>query len=105
MLEFRQTTLPSDAILMVWQGTIVEKEEKEDAAKALTEILHLKNVPCILGCVETLPTPGENDTGGRIDLVFAIQSSDAPTAAVHRLRTVDIKWFEDAQKDLYPPLI
>lgn len=98
----RALLLPPGAVVMVWQGTVVETSERQDATEALQSILGLTRPPHVLGCVETLPTPGDEEgTGGRVDLLFAIESDDVMVAAVKRLATDDIKWLADADSSLY----
>lgn len=88
---------------MVWTGTVVESHEEAAAADALVTLLNLKNLPRILGCTETLPTPGapEGTSGGRVDLIFAIDQADAQVAAARRLGFSDLKWACDVDADIY----
>ena len=97
--------LARDAVLMTWQGTVVDSSEERDAADFLKDALCLNTAPRVLGCVETLPSLDENGrpvkgTGGRVDLVFAIAADDVASAATHRLKTSDLKWMFD-YKDIY----
>lgn len=93
--------LAAGAVVMAWLGTIVESSEEQEVEDALIQVLGLTTPPRVLGCVETLPTPGVAGTGGRIDLVFAIDPADVGTAAVRRLQTSDIKWMEDCDATIY----
>jgi hypothetical protein len=93
--------LAPGAVIMAWLGTIVKSSEEHAAGDALIQILGLTTPPRVLGCVETLPTPGVTGSGGRIDLVFAIDPADVGTAAIRRLRTDDIKWMEDCDATIY----
>jgi len=87
----------------VWEGTVVGADEVktfEDwvqsefgvRAKYSEEVL-------------TLPTPGEEGTGGRSDLFFRVHDEDVMKFAVPRLM-VGIKWWEDVlgngNGELYP---
>jgi hypothetical protein len=87
----------------VWEGTVVGADEVktfEDwvqsefgvRAKYSEEVL-------------TLPTPGEEGTGGRSDLFFRVHDEDVMKFAVPRLM-VGIKWWEDVlgngNEELYP---
>lgn len=103
MLTFTSPrALPAGAVVMAWQGTVVQASERQAAMDALQSILGLTRPPHIFGCVETKPTPGfEEDTGGRVDLLFAIESDDVMVASVKRLATDDIKWFEDLDSSIY----
>lgn len=89
--------------LCVWEGTVVGADEVktfEDwvqsefgvRAKYSEEVL-------------TLPTPGEEGTGGRNDLFFCIHDEDVSKFAIARL-VYGIRWWEDVlgngNEDLYP---
>ena len=89
--------------LCVWEGTVVGANEVGSfenwvqlefgvRAKYSEEVL-------------TLPTPGEEGTGGRNDLLFYIHDEDVNKFAIARL-VYGIRWWEDVLKNgnevLYP---
>lgn len=103
MMQFSSVAMFPDEVLMVWQGTVVEPSEEKAAADALQDLLNLQKRPQILGCTETLPTPDapEGTTGGRVDLLFAIDQCDVSRAAVQRVGYSDLKWACDIDSSIY----
>jgi len=89
--------------LCVWEGTVVGANEVGSfenwvqlefgvRAKYSEEVL-------------TLPTPGEEGTGGRNDLFFRVHDEDVQKFAIARF-VYGIRWWEDVLKNgnevLYP---
>ena len=90
----------------VWEGTVVGANEVGSfenwvqlefgvRAKYSEEVL-------------TLPTPGEEGTGGRNDLFFRIHDEDIQKFAVPRI-SIGVRWWEDVlgngNGELYPQAI
>lgn len=96
--EFVEHTVP-----MIWEGCVAQAHETEAVAEALTDALQLRSPVHVMGCTKTLPNPGEttDESGGRIDLFFAIADDDVPRAAAIRLRMRDMRWAMDADPRLY----
>jgi len=78
--------------LCVWEGTIVGADEVANFEGWLQSEfgVRAKYVDEVL----TLPTPGEQGTGGRNDVFFRVHDEDVMKFAVPRL-TIGIKWWED----------
>lgn len=87
----------------VWHGTIVGKSCAKDFENWLKEEFNVRGVYCEE--VLTLPTPGEEGTGGRNDLFFRVHDEDVMKFAVPRLQ-IGIRWWEDVLNNgnevLYP---
>ena len=90
--------------LCVWEGTLVGKEEIKSFEKFFKDEMgtRVKYVEEI----ETLPTPGKPNTGGRNDVFFYVHDEDTLKFAVPRLH-MGIRWWEDVIKyndnsNLYP---
>ena len=76
----------------VWEGTVVGKEEVKNFEEWIQNEFGVRAKYCEE--VETLPTPGEEGTGGRNDLFFRVHNDDVQKFSVPRL-LVGIRWWED----------
>lgn len=76
----------------VWPATIIGKSNIKEFEKWLKQEFGVRAKYCEE--VETLPTPGEPDTGGRNDVFFRVHQDDIPKFAVARLQ-IGIRWWED----------
>jgi hypothetical protein len=87
----------------VWEGTVVGADEVANFEGWLQSEFGVRAKYC--DEVLTLPTPGEEGTGGRSDLFFRVHDEDVMKFAVPRL-VVGIKWWEDVlgngNGELYP---
>jgi len=92
--------------LCVWEGTVVGADEVANFEGWLQSEfgVRAKYVEEVL----TLPTEGEEGTGGRNDVFFRVHDEDVMKFAVPRLM-VGIKWWEDVLGNgngvLYPEQI
>lgn len=102
MMTFKFAELPH-TVPMVWEGCMVEAHELDEVTDALRKVLDLERTPHVMGCVETLPDPGDTieTSGGRIDLFFAIADEDVPRVSLLRLKIPGMRWVMDADPDLY----
>lgn len=102
MLSFEAVEVPH-TVPLVWEGCVVESHEAGEAADALTKALELRHPVHMMGCTETLPNPGDSaeESGGRVDLFFAIADEDVPRAAVLRTRIQGMRWAMDVDPDIY----
>lgn len=92
--------------LCVWEGTLVGKEEIKSFEKFFKDEMgtRVKYVEEI----ETLPTPGEPNTGGRNDVFFYVHDDDIMKFSIPRL-SLGIRWWEDVlgngNGELYPEIV
>jgi|LauGreDrversion4_2_1035121.scaffolds.fasta_scaffold1294733_2 hypothetical protein len=78
--------------LCVWEGTLVGKEEIKSFEKFFKNEMNVRVK--YMEEIETLPTPGEPNTGGRNDVFFYVHDDDIPKFAIPRL-SLGIRWWED----------
>ncbi len=78
--------------LCVWEGTLVGKEEIKSFEKLFKNEMNVRVK--YMEEIETLPTPGEPNTGGRNDVFFYVHDDDIPKFAIPRL-SLGIRWWED----------
>jgi hypothetical protein len=78
--------------LCVWPGTIVGKDQIKDFENFMLENVGVRVK--YMEEVKTLPTPGEEGTGGRNDVFFYIHDKDISKFALPRL-SMGIRWWED----------
>jgi hypothetical protein len=87
----------------VWEGTVVGADEVKTFEDWVQSEFGVRAKYC--DEVLTLPTPGEEGTGGRSDLFFRIHDEDIQKFSVPRLM-VGIRWWEDVlgngNGELYP---
>jgi hypothetical protein len=76
----------------VWPGTIVKEDEIPDFVAFMQAELGARVQ--FLETVLTKADPGDDTTGGRQDVVFAVHKDDVHKFAVPRLR-LGIRWVED----------
>ena len=76
----------------VWEGRTVGVDHKQEFIDWLKQVFGVRGK--YLEEVETLPTPNEPNTGGRVDLFFTVHDDDLPKFAVTRL-LYGIRWWED----------
>lgn len=76
----------------VWQNASLGTSHEQEFVNWLKDVFQVRGK--FLEEVETLPTPGEPGTGGRVDLFFSIHDDDIYKFAVNRL-LYNIKWWED----------
>ena len=76
----------------IWPGTIVGADKSEDFEKWMQDNFGVRAQ--YLEEYETNPTPGEADTGGRNDVVFALHKEDAMKFAMPKMR-IGARWVED----------
>lgn len=78
--------------LCVWPATIVGQDEIKDFEEFFKDQMDVRVK--YAEEVETLPTEGEPDTGGRNDVFFYVHDEDVEKFAIPRLR-MGIRWWED----------
>ena len=78
--------------LCVWSGILVGVDQIKDFEKFMLEDVGARVK--YETEIETLPTNGEPETGGRNDLFFYIHDDDIMKFAVPRL-SMGIRWWED----------
>lgn len=78
--------------LCVWPATIVGQDEIKDFEEFFKDQMDVRVK--YSEEVETLPTEGEPDTGGRNDVFFYVHDEDVEKFAIPRLR-MGIRWWED----------
>jgi hypothetical protein len=78
--------------LCVWPGTLVGKDQVKDFEKFMLEDVGARVK--YETEIETLPTDGVPETGGRNDLFFFIHDDDIMKFSVPRL-SMGIRWWED----------
>ncbi len=78
--------------LCVWEGTLVGKEEIKSFEKFFKNEMNVRVK--YMEEIETLPTPGEPNTGGRNDVFFYVHDDDIPKFAIPRL-SLGIRLWED----------
>ncbi len=76
----------------IWHGTVVGESEIQNFENWLMEEFGVRGIYCEE--VITLPTPGEEGTGGRNDLFFRVHNEDVGKFAIPRL-AFGIRWWED----------
>ena len=76
----------------VWPATLIGKSNIKEFEKWLKQEFGVRAKYCEE--VETLPTTGEPETGGRNDVFFRVHQDDIPKFAVPRLQ-IGIRWLED----------
>ncbi len=82
--------------LCVWEGTLVGKDEVKNFEKFFkdemgTRVKYMEEI-------ETQPTPGEPDIGGRNDVFFYVHDEDIDKFAIPRL-SMGIRWWEDVLRN------
>lgn len=89
-------------MLVAWLGCLVQPGELPELQDALRDALGLTCPVAILGCAETLPTPGsEMETGGRVDLFFRVHRKDVARVAIKKLGIEGMRWGMDMDEELY----
>ena len=78
--------------LCVWEGTLVGKEEIKSFEKFFKNEMNVRVK--YMEEIETLPTPGEPNTGGRNDVFFYVHDDDIMKFSVPRL-ALGVRWWED----------
>ena len=87
--------------VVIWPGIIIGKDKVQEFEEWMNEagfrVKYIKEF-------KTLPTPNEQDTGGRNDTLFYIHSEDIGKFAIWRLGR-GMRWIEDAidnEPEIYP---
>jgi hypothetical protein len=75
-----------------WANTLVGESEKDKFEAWMQEQFDTRVQ--YLEEYTTNPTPDEEDTGGRNDVIFAVHSDDVTKFAIPRL-SMGIRWIED----------
>ena len=90
-------------VLVVWRATLVGMKDIPMFESFLSRELEITGR--YLGEYKTKPTKGVKDTGGRNDVLFAVQGKDIPRFAMTRLQIEGMSWLEDVvvnEKDILP---
>ena len=80
--------------MVIWPATTLDEGDEEEFHEFATSNFGLEHPIILVGCVETLPTPDEEGTGGRIDTAFYIHDEDIMGFALKRF-SWGMRWWED----------
>ena len=88
--------------LVVFRGLLIEPNEGQTKEQAIESFYaqfleHTGIRVKYMTEYKTLPTPGEPETGGRIDVILGVHNDDVGKMTFFKLRTNgDISWWDDA---------
>jgi len=81
--------------LCIMQGQTMSEDRLDLFQTKMKEWFGLSHDLLVVGVVETLPTPGEPDTGGRHDFCFLVHDEDVLNLSHPARFSIGIRWWED----------